>query len=290
LTGVHLGDYGDEETGRGGEGETGRRGDEETGRGGEGETGRQEDRLNGLMYLPVSPSSLASLVRRITNLDGDFRIRLSSIEAAEVTSELIGVMAARRDRICPHLHLPLQSGSDAVLRRMNRRGSVEEFVARCHAIRAALDRPALTTDVIVGFPGETDEDFAATCRIVEEVGFAKVHVFRFSPRQGTPAARMGEQVPGRIAMRRATRLGKLSKTLRMRYFRELLGRPLQVLVEGTMPGRPGWMGGTSDYHAPVAVPGGPELLGQFACVIGERVENGWIWGRPNPPGSSCDAV
>lgn len=262
LTGIHLGDYGWQE----------------------GERGRQAASILQSPRLLVSPSppllSLASLVRQIVELDGDFRIRLSSIEAAEVTAELIELMAERRDRICPHLHLPLQSGSDAVLRRMNRRGTAEEFVARCRAIRAALDRPAITTDVIVGFPGETDADFAATCYVVEEVGFAKVHVFRFSPRQGTPAAEMPDQVPGRIATHRAAKLGKLNKALRERYFRGLLGRPLQVLVEGAMPGRAGWMGGTSDYHAPVALPGGPELLSQFVSVIGQQIENGRIWATP----------
>ncbi len=233
-----------------------------------------------LFPLPSPLSSLPSLLRQITDLDGDFRVRLSSIEAAEVTPELIELMAERRDRVCPHLHLPLQSGSDAVLRRMNRRGTAEEFVARCRAIRAALDRPALTTDVIVGFPGETEEDFAATCRVVEEVGFAKVHVFRFSPRQGTPAAEMTDQIPGRIALRRATKLGRLGRTLRLRHFQELLGRPLQVLVEGALPGRPGWMGGTCEYHAPVALPGGPELLGQLVRGVARQIEDGWVCGTP----------
>ena len=164
---------------------------------------------------PLSPLPSPFLLRRITDLDGDFRVRLSSIEAAEVTPELIGLMAERRDRICPHLHLPLQSGSDAVLAPdeppRDGRGSSSSVAARFgpHWIR-----PALTTDVIVGFPGETEADFAATCRVVEEVGFAKVHVFRFSPRQGTPAADMAGQVPGRIAQRRATELGKLGKMLR----------------------------------------------------------------------------
>jgi threonylcarbamoyladenosine tRNA methylthiotransferase MtaB len=274
LTGIHLGDYGREGTGRGGDGERGR-----------------EASPIVSADLPVSPSpplpvcpalSLASLLRRITDLDGDFRVRLSSIEAAEVTPELIVLMAERRERICPHLHLPLQSGSNAVLRRMNRRGTIEEFIKRCGTIRAVLDRPAaLTTDVIVGFPGETEADFTATCEAVEELGFAKVHVFRFSPRHGTPAAKMDDQVPGRIATRRATKLGKLGKALRARYFREILGRPLQVLVEGVMPGRQGWVGGTSDFHAPVAFRGGAELFGQFASVVGEQVENGWILGSPS---------
>ena len=111
-------------------------------------------------------------------------------------------MAERPERICPHLHLPLQSGSDAVLGRMNRRWPVGRFQQRCREIGAALDRPALTTDMIVGFPGETEADFAATCDRVREIGFAKVHVFRFSPRPGTPAAEMSGQVPGHIAARR----------------------------------------------------------------------------------------
>jgi threonylcarbamoyladenosine tRNA methylthiotransferase MtaB len=286
LTGVHLGDYG---------------GGERKGARGEGTEASENDGASSSKSeiqpvnshhcplptahcrrfpLPSPLSSLPALLRQITDLNGDFRVRLSSIEAAEVTPELIGLMAERRDRVCPHLHLPLQSGSNAVLRRMNRRGTVEEFVARCRAIRAALDRPALTTDVIVGFPGETEADFAATFAAVAEVGFAKVHVFRFSPRQGTPAAEMASQVSGRIAMHRATKLGKLGKTLRAGYFRELVGRSLQVLVEGAMPGQPGWIGGTSEYHAPVALPGGPELFGQFVRVVGQRVENGRIWASP----------
>ena len=273
LTGIHLGDYGRE--GREDTLETRESGDE-----------NQESSLPPSPFpfdavaafpLPSPLSSLPFLLRQIADLDGDFRIRLSSIEAAEVTPELIGLMAERRDRFCAHLHLPLQSGSDAVLRRMNRRWTARQFVEHCHRIQAALDRPALTTDVIVGFPGETEADFAATCRAVEEIGFAKVHIFRFSPRQGTPAADMPGQVPGRIAMHRARELAKLGKTLRTRCFRELLGRPLQVMVEMPIPGRPGWMGGTCDRHAPVALPGGRELLGRFVSVVAERVENGWIW-------------
>ena len=225
------------------------------------------------------------MLRRITNLDGDFRVRLSSIEAAEVTPELIQLMAERRGRICPHLHVPLQSGADAVLERMNRRGSARRFVERCREIRAALELVALTTDVIVGFPGETEADFAATCGVVEEVGFAKVHVFRFSPREGTPAAVMPRQVTERIAQSRAMKLGNLSEMLRDRCFRQLLGRQLRVLVEMPIAGHPGWMGGTSDDHSPIALPGGRDLIGQFAWVTVQWIEEGWIWG--GPCGAGC---
>jgi threonylcarbamoyladenosine tRNA methylthiotransferase MtaB len=190
-------------------------------------------------------------------------VRLSSIEAAEVTAELIGLMAERGDRICPHLHMPLQSGSDGVLRRMNRRWPVGRYIERCREIRAALNWPALSTDIIVGFPGETEADFGATCRVVEEVGFAKVHVFRFSPRPGTTASAMPDQVPGRIALSRARRLGRLSKSLREAYLDGLLGRPLKVLVETCVPDRPGWVAGTCDRHVQVAMPGRKGLIGQF---------------------------
>jgi threonylcarbamoyladenosine tRNA methylthiotransferase MtaB len=262
LTGVHLGHYGKE------------------GRGEEREDGPEKKRseIGDFFPLPSPLASLPSLLRRITDLEGEFRVRLSSIEAGEVTPELIALMAERRDRICPHLHISLQSGSDAVLERMNRRWPARRIVQRCIEIRAALERAALTTDVIVGFPGETEADFAATCRVVEEVGFAKIHIFRFSPRQGTSAATMAGQVPGWIAQRRAGELGRLGETLRDRYFRELLGHQLQVLVEGPIPGLSDWMGGTSEHHATVAVSGGRELIGRFVWATAQRAENGWIWG------------
>lgn len=220
---------------------------------------------------------LSDLLQQVADVDGEFRIRLSSIEAGEVTPALIALMAERPDRICAHLHIPLQSGSDAVLGRMNRRWPAQRFIEQCRTIQRMLDQPALTTDVIVGFPGETEADFAATCRVVEEVGFAKVHVFRFSPRQGTPAATMSGQVTNRIVQRRAAELGALGRLVQERYFGELVGRRLQVLVESPHPERPGWMLGTSDRHAMVVVPGSRELMGRFAYGVARCVTDGRIW-------------
>jgi len=219
---------------------------------------------------------LSALARRIARLDGEFRVRISSIEAAEVTPELIAVVADHPDRVCPHLHISMQSGSDAVLRRMRRRWSSGRFVERCLQIGEALDHPALTTDVIVGFPGETDEDFAATCRAVEEVGFSKLHVFRFSPRQGTPAAEMPDQVPEAVKWQRAEALSELGDRLRRRYFRSLCGRALQVLVETPLEDRPGWLLGTSDRYAPVQFPGGHDLIGRLVRIIAGEVAEGRI--------------
>ena len=216
---------------------------------------------------------LTCLVERIAAMDGDFRLRLSSLEAAEVSPRLIDVLADHPDRVCPHLHLSMQSGSDAVLRRMRRRYTSRQFVQQCLRIGKSLDRPALTTDVIVGFPGETEADFEATCEAVEEIGFSKIHVFRFSPREGTPAADLPEQVPGRVKRRRGAELGELGRRFRQRFFEGLLGRPMQVLVETPDAEHRGLLVGTSERYAPVELPGDDELVGRLVrCTAGSVVE------------------
>ena len=217
---------------------------------------------------------LSHLVRRIVQIQGDFRIRLSSLEATEVTRELVDVMAENGDKVCPHLHLSLQSGSDAVLRRMKRRGSVRSFVDRCRQVQEALDQPAFTTDVIVGFPGETDEDFESTCQVVREVGFSKIHVFPFSPRQGTPAATMPDMVPKRIKSERSKRLAAVERELRTGYFEGLVGRSLRVLVESPSDSHIDRVVGTSCRYAPVELPGGPQICGKLVDVVASAVADG----------------
>jgi threonylcarbamoyladenosine tRNA methylthiotransferase MtaB len=221
-------------------------------------------------------ADLAHLISRIVRLDGDFRLRISSIEVVEVTPELLALMAEYPDRICPHLHVSMQSGSDAVLRRMRRRWASARFLERCHAIRESLDHPALTTDVIVGFPGETEPDFEATCRAVEEVPFTKLHVFRFSPRPGTPAAEMPDQVPGQVKKRRSAELAEIGRGLRERFFASLAGRPLQVLVERPIPGRSGMLAGTSARYAPVELSGSEACLGRLVHATAGPVVKGRI--------------
>lgn len=220
--------------------------------------------------------NLARLVERIALLNGEFRLRLSSLEAVEVTRELIDVLAAYPERVCPHLHVSMQSGSDAVLQRMRRRWPVGRFIERCCEIRDTLDQPALTTDVIVGFPGETEEDFAATCRAVQMAGFSKLHIFRFSPRHGTPAAEMSDQVPGPIQHRRAAELAEMGQRLRQQYFSSLAGRRLQVLVEAPADNLPGILLGTSDRYATVELVGGMPWIGRLirvvaGPVVGDRI-------------------
>ncbi len=217
---------------------------------------------------------LSDVVKEIVRIEGDFRVRLSSLEATEVTDELVDVMADNGDRVCPHLHLCLQSGSDAVLRRMRRRWSVPSFMDRCRQLREALDQPAFTTDVIVGFPGETDEDFEKTCQVVREVGFSKIHVFPFSPRKGTPAAEMPNMVPKQTRSERSKRLSAIEEELRKGYFDALIGRNLRVLVESPSKRHVDHVVGTSCRYAPVELPGGPQVCGRLVEVLAESVADG----------------
>jgi threonylcarbamoyladenosine tRNA methylthiotransferase MtaB len=209
---------------------------------------------------------LSHLLARIVELPGEFRVRLSSIEATEVTRELIDVMAANPRKIAPHLHISMQSGSDGVLRRMRRRWGARRFVDRCRLVQERLERPAITTDVIVGFPGETDEEFAETLAVCLEVGFSKIHMFPFSPRRGTPAAEMAGQVSPAVKQARGQELAALERELRDAYYRSLIGQGLQVLLESGHSG-------TSCRYASVVVTDADGSLrdGEFVDVVAREV-------------------
>lgn len=220
------------------------------------------------------------LLDRLAALPGDFRVRLSSLEAAEARDDLVRAMA-RHPRVCPHLHLCLQSGSDRVLAAMKRRYTSRGFLDRVARIRQALDAPAITTDVIVGFPGETDADFEATCAVLHEAGVSRIHVFSYSPREGTAAAGLRDDVPPPVKAARREALHALERELAGAYHGSLLGRTLDVLVEGEDRGRPGHARGTSCRYAPVAFPGHvPALLRQRVLVRVERAEDGVLVGEP----------
>lgn len=233
---------------------------------------------------------LSHLVDRIAQLEGDFRIRLSSIEATEVTRELISTLAAHPKKVCPHLHISLQSGSDRILSRMRRRWGSQRFLDRCRMVREALDEPALTTDVIVGFPGETEADFLETCRVCEEAGFSKIHVFPFSARRTTPAAEMPDQIDPQIKAERAQRLTELESKLRQRAWSQLIGRRLRVLVESPIAGRPGTMLGTACRYAPVAVPADVTARRQFVDVVAESLADDYIQGALVGVNDACSPV
>lgn len=189
---------------------------------------------------------LSDLVRRLAEIPGDFRLRLSSIEATEVTHELIDVMAEHPQKVCPHLHLSMQSGSDGVLRRMRRRWGRQRFLDRCHLLRERLDRPAITTDVIVGFPGETEVEFEETLAACREAGFSKIHAFPFSRRRGTSAWDMPNQIEKHVKQERMQRLADLEAELRDNYYRSLIGMPQRALIESSL-GEDRYLGSSGRY-------------------------------------------
>jgi len=179
----------------------------------------------------TEPSSLGDLVRAVAGIEGLWRVRLSSIEPGDVTDALLDVLA-NTPTVAPHLHLPMQSGSAKILRRMNRQYTADEYRHMVDRVRSALDRPAITTDVIVGFPGEGDEDFAATLDVARFAGFAKIHAFPFSAVEGTAAWTYRDEAPAPgVVKARMTELAELEDRLAETYRRQFVGRTMEGLVE-----------------------------------------------------------
>jgi threonylcarbamoyladenosine tRNA methylthiotransferase MtaB len=195
-------------------------------------------------------------------------------------------MADHPEKVCPHLHISMQSGSDSVLRRMRRRWGAQRFVDRCELLKERLDRPAITTDVIVGFPGETDAEFAETVDVCRQAGFSKIHIFPFSARRGTPAAEMPDQIPKHVKQERGRELAAVEAELRDVYFAAIQGMNLQVLVESPLDALPAERAGaspppahfvgTSCRYAPVELACNEDQVGQFVTVEAGPAVNGHL--------------
>jgi len=208
--------------------------------------------------------SLARLLRQLAEIGGLERLRYTTSHPRDVDDELIAVHA-QVGKVMPYLHLPFQAGSDRILAAMNRQHTGDDYIQIAERIRAARPDIALSTDIIVGFPGETDEDFAATLDLVERVGFAQAYSFKYSPRPGTPAAGFDDQVSDQVKSERLQTLQALLNKQKAAFNAGFLGRKLQVLFEGK--GRkPGQLVGRSPYLQAVHATGGPELLGQVSDV------------------------
>ncbi len=212
--------------------------------------------------------NLAELLDKMADLPNMGRIRLSSLEPADVTERLLDTLCEHRN-IMPHLHLPLQSGSDAVLRRMCRQYRVAQFKETVELLKSRLDRPAITTDIIVGFPGETDADFERTVALARDVGFAKVHVFSFSPRKGTAAAQMESGIDRRTMKERSEILHAFSIELGLEYRSQFVGNTAQVLLE-TDSGR---LSGRSERYFTVVLKDPDENLKKNQVVNVRLLEN-----------------
>ncbi len=190
------------------------------------------------------------------------RIRVSSLEPESIDRELADVLSD--PRVCPHFHLPVQSGSDRVLAAMGRRYSTREVVDAVGLLRATKSDPFIAADMMVGFPGETEEDFASSRMLVEQLRFSQLHVFQFSPRPGTPAAVLKGQVPERVRGQRAGVLGELSRRLSAEYRARWEGREIEVLLEKGSGAR--WQGVAGNY-VKAWILGVPDTEGRGSIVM-----------------------
>ncbi|MGN0328196.1 MAG: tRNA (N(6)-L-threonylcarbamoyladenosine(37)-C(2))-methylthiotransferase MtaB [Lachnospira sp.] len=174
--------------------------------------------------------SLIEVIEALHKIDGIERIRLGSLEPRIITDDFV-MRLSKLDKVCPHFHLSLQSGCDKTLKDMNRKYTTQEYMTGCDLLRKYYDNPAITTDVIVGFPGETEEDFNTTKNFLEKIKFYEMHIFKYSRRKGTVADRMSNQIDDRIKTDRSGELLKLEKEMSAEYRKGYVGSSMKVLVE-----------------------------------------------------------
>ena len=194
---------------------------------------------------------LSDLINKISEVEAIKRIRLSSVEIVELDEKMMDILE-NNDKFVSHLHIPLQAGSDDVLKSMNRRYDIKWFKNKVEEIKKIRPDISLSTDVIVGFPGETDENFEDTLKTCEEVGFSKIHVFPYSDRTGTVASRMKDKIPGNIKKDRVKKLIELSNKLEKKYFDKFIGKEVEVLIEEE---KEGYFYGFTDNYIPVKLKG-----------------------------------
>ncbi len=227
--------------------------------------------------LDLKNTDLIDIVKQVNTVDGIERIRFSSMEPLAVNEEFVDAMKAM-PKVCDHFPLSLQSGCDKTLKNMNRRYTAQEYCEAVERLRAAYPDVAITTDIIVGFPGETEEDFVQSIEFAKKVGLSKIHVFPYSPKTGTPAAKMKDQVPPDVKNDRAARLIKVSDELNRAFADKLKGRVMPVLFE--IKNKDGfWEGHTTNYIK-VLLKSDENLKNRFLDIkIGEYCGDETVYGE-----------
>lgn len=237
------------------------------------EAGKREVVLTGVRlgayghdWLPRKPrwEPMVRLLEALHAIEGLERIRLSSLLPRDVHPRLLETIA-QLPKVCPHLHLALQSGDDRTLKRMRRGYTTRRYAGLVELARSLIPDLALTTDVMVGFPGETEEEFERSCAFVERMGFARIHVFKFSPRPGTLGALLPDQVPEGVKEARSARMFEIARESAEAFHRRFLGRVVEVLAEKVDPGT-GLVEGWTPHYLRVRFPG-PAPLGEILPVL-----------------------
>lgn len=216
--------------------------------------------------------SLATLFEQIAGISPLDRLRLSSIEPNEIDDAILDQMAAPHTPLCPHLHIPLQSGDNQILKRMGRSYSRETFYHIIKKVRKKLPKAAIGVDVLVGFPGESEEAFEQTFNLIEELPISYLHVFPFSARSGTPAANYINKVPQNVIKSRCTRLRRLGEEKRVAFYAAHIGHQVEILVETTHDPTTGHPKGHSDNYLPVVLPYDPVAANSLVRVQIEKLD------------------
>lgn len=224
-----------------------------------------------------TPTDLAGLIKSIEQKNISLRIRLSSIEPTEFTDDLVDLIAAS-PVVCNHLHIPLQSGDDKILKRMRRPYSAEFFKELVERLVSMIPDLNIGVDVIVGFPGETEENFANTLSLIQELPIGYFHVFTYSRRPGTPAADFPDQVYSKTVRKRSKILRSLGDRKREEFYRRFLGKKFSILVESKRDVRTSCIKGFSRNYIPVLVDAGDDMVNKEVLVTVTRVQEGKVFG------------
>ncbi|HOA81443.1 MAG TPA: MiaB/RimO family radical SAM methylthiotransferase, partial [Defluviitaleaceae bacterium] len=216
--------------------------------------------------------NLLKLLEMVHTIKGLERIRLSSIEPSIVNHEFVDTIKSL-DKICPHFHLSLQSGCDETLRRMNRRYTTKDYKEAVELLRANIKDIAFTTDIIVGFPGESEEEFNKSYQFVEEIAFSQIHVFKYSPRNGTPAAKMKSQIAPEIKEERSRKMIQLANVLQNKFLNQQIGKTIEVLFEDELENNKGFYEGHTPNYLKVEVFSKEDIRNKILPVTIEAVKN-----------------
>ena len=225
------------------------------------------------------PVSFASLLRKINEIEGDFRVRFMTSHPKDCTHELIDTIA-ECDKLCKHIHLPVQCGSDRILKQMNRHYTLQQYRELIDYARKKIPGVSFTSDIIVGFPGETYEDFCETLALIREVEYDSLYTFIYSPREGTRAAQMEDPVPGEEKSRWFQELLETQEQIGIRHNEARVGKVLRVLAEGEAKNKAGWLTGHADNGSIVNFPADQDLIGSFVPVRITRALNWAVEGEP----------
>ncbi len=222
--------------------------------------------------------TLLDIIKKVHEVEGIERIRLGSLEPTIITKEFVEA-AVNLEKLCPHYHISLQSGCDSTLKRMNRKYTTAEYRETVNLLRSHIKDVAITTDVMVGFPGETDEEFEQTYKFLDEISFAQMHIFKYSPRKGTPAADFESQVSGEKKEERSNRLISLSKKKTNEFNSSFLGRVMPVLYEQETKADDGTLEGLTSNYIKVISKGDRSIKGKIVETKLEEIIDDYVSGK-----------